>query len=79
MFMMLAASVRNADDPEKALVWNNSFMQPLLRKNVAPFAAIAQQSIKLSGLSVNLDDEKKDYDPMTVDGFATVLPGTSNM
>ena len=68
MFMMLAASVRNGDDPEKALIWNNSFMQPLLKTGIAPFALIAQQSIKLSGLSVQLDDEKKDYDPMIVDG-----------
>src|SRR2546421_4277336 len=74
MFMMLAASVRNADDPEKALIWNNSFMQPLLQKNVAPFAAIAQQSIKLSGLNVQLDEEKKDSDPMIVDGFVSASP-----
>lgn len=71
MFMMLASSVRNADDPDKSLLWNNSFMRPLLATNVGPFAAIAKQSIKLSGLDVQLDSEKKDFDPMIVDGFAT--------
>jgi hypothetical protein len=68
MFMMLAATVRNADEPGKPLVWNTSFMQPLLATNVAPFVAIAQQSIKLSGLNVQLDAEKKDFEPMTVEG-----------
>lgn len=68
MFMMLAATVRNADEPDRPLIWNNSFMQPLLQTNVAPFVAIAQQSIKLSGLNVQLDAEKKDFDPMIVEG-----------
>ncbi|HEX3640202.1 MAG TPA: hypothetical protein VHV10_02810 [Ktedonobacteraceae bacterium] len=77
MFMMLAATVRNADDPHKSLVWNTSFMKPLLKTNVAPFVAIAQQSIKLSGLNVQLDAEKKDFDPMIVDGSLSDSPETS--
>jgi len=79
MFMMLAATVRNADEPNKPLVWNNSFMQPLLATNVAPFVAIAQQSIKLSGLNAQLDAEKKDFDPMTVDGSVSDSQETLDM
>jgi hypothetical protein len=70
MGMMLIASVRNADDPNGAAVWNNAFLQPLLSKNVKPLVMIAQQSIKQSGLNVqlDLDEEKKDSDPTIVEG-----------
>ncbi len=70
MGMMLIASVRNADDPNGAPVWNNSFLQPLLSKNVKPLVMIAQQSIKQSGLNVELDlnEQKKDSDPTIVEG-----------
>ena len=68
MGMMLIASVRNADDPNGAVVWNNSFLQPLLSKNVKPLVMIAQQAIKQSGLNVKLDEEKKDSDPTIVEG-----------
>lgn len=70
MGMILIASVRNADDPNGAPVWNNSFLQPLLSKNVKPLVMIAQQSIKQSGLNVelDLDEQKKDSDPTIVEG-----------
>jgi hypothetical protein len=68
MAMMLIASVRNADDPDDAPIWNNSMLQPLLSKNIRPIVAIAQQAIKQSGLNVKLDEEKKDLEPMTVEG-----------
>ncbi len=73
MGMMLIASVRNADDPNGAPVWNNSFLQPLLSKNVKPLVMIAQQSIKQSGLNVelDLDEQKKDSDPTIVEGSVT--------
>lgn len=68
MAMMLIASVRNVDNPKDEPVWNNSFLQPLLSKNVKPLVMIAQQAIKQSGLNVNLDEEKKDSDPTIVEG-----------
>lgn len=71
MAMMLVNSVRNVDMPDKPLVWNTTFVQLLLQKNVAPMAAIAQKAIALSGMNVQLEAEKKDFDPMIVDGFVT--------
>lgn len=71
MAMMMIASVRNGDDPDGPPIWNTSFLQPLLSKNVKPLVAIAQQCIKLSGLDVKLDEEKKDSDPMIVEGSLT--------
>lgn len=78
MAKMLIASVRNADDPDGGPIWNNGFLQPLLAKNVRPLVAIAQQSIKQSGLNVKLDEEKKDSDPTIVEGSLSDSQKTSN-
>lgn len=69
MAMTMVASVRNADEPEKPLVWDQTFMQTLLGKGLKPMLQIAKQSIALSGLSDQLqEEEKKDSKPIIVDG-----------
>lgn len=69
MALVLAASVRNANDPEKGLVWDETFVQPLLSKRLKPLLTIATQSINLSGLNDQIvNDQKKDSEPTIVEG-----------
>ncbi len=77
MALILVHTVRNADDPEQALVWNTSFIQPLLQRNAAPMIAIAMQAVKQSGLNVQLDAEKKDSGATTVEGSLSDSLATS--
>jgi len=70
MAMVVVNSLRNGDDPACPLIWDMTFMQPLLSKSLKPILQIATQSIQLSGLNDQLTTELKN------DSGATVVEGS---
>lgn len=66
MAMVVVNSLRNGDDPSCPLIWDATFMQPLLGKSLKPILQIATQSITLSGLNDQLTDEIKNASAPTI-------------
>lgn len=77
---IIIATLRNADDPEKALIWGEFDRDPLMAKGLEPIMTIAQKSIALSGLTdAAVADAKKNSPGATngsqiVEGSLTTLP-----
>ena len=81
---IILASLRNADDPQKALVfsfdgqpnvYNPAYRDGLMATGLGRIMQVAQSSIKLSGLDQSaVSDAKNASSGTVVDGSATVLP-----
>lgn len=77
---IIIATLRNADDPEKALIFSEFDRDPLMSKGLEPLMLTAKTSIKLSGLEdTSVADAKKNSTAspngsQVVEGSLSTLP-----
>jgi hypothetical protein len=80
MGLVLLATLRNADDPDKALIFSEADRDFILSKSMNAALTAANASLKLSGLQEKAADESKNVSTpkqkssTVVEGSATVLP-----
>lgn len=79
---IILATLRNADDPEKSLIFSEPDRDLLMSTGLGAIMTVAMASINLSGLADKAtEDAKKNSSPTRkpstiVEGSATILPVT---
>src|SRR5690242_17409516 len=59
MALVLVKSLRNGDEPGKPLIWDETFIHPLLSRSLKPILRIATRAIELSGLTDQISQDQK--------------------